>query len=167
MTRPISVVSKGWQRLATGDAGTPNGTPNGRVDRKAYSLGVLEALQDALKRRDVYVYPSERYADPRAKLLSGAARGKRPDPAFCVPLELPASPEEYLKELGERLDEAYRRTADNLPENADVTINKEAKGKDSLDISRLGRAGGAGLPDKSQGYSRPDAAAGGPAGVAP
>ena len=71
---PISVVSKGWQHLAVDDAG--------KVDRKAFALGVLEALQDTLKRRDIYVAPSERYADPRAKLLSGepweAARPGRP-----------------------------------------------------------------------------------------
>jgi len=49
---PLTVVSKGWQRLAVAD--------NGKVDRKAFALGVLEVLQDALKRRDVYVYPTFR-----------------------------------------------------------------------------------------------------------
>ena len=106
---PMSVVSKGWQRLTVDD-----GKPNGKVDRKAYSLRVLEALQDALKRRDVYVSPSERYADPRAKLLSGEA-WEAAKPGVLRALELPASPEEYLEELNERLDTAYRRTADNLP----------------------------------------------------
>jgi hypothetical protein len=48
------------------------------VDRKAFSLGVLEALGDALKRRDIYVYPSERYADPRAK------SGKPPVPTYSA-----------------------------------------------------------------------------------
>ncbi|MGB3632893.1 MAG: Tn3 family transposase [Rubrobacteraceae bacterium] len=125
---PVSVVSKGWQRLAVDESG--------KVDRKAYSLGVLEALQDALKRRDVHVYPSERYADPRAKLLSGEA-WEVARPGVLRALELPSSPEGYLKELGERLDTAYRRTAENLSENADVTIDPKAKDKDALDISRL------------------------------
>ena len=125
---PISVVSKGWQHLAVDD--------KGKVDRKAFSLGVLEALQDALKRRDVYVSPSERYADPRAKLLSGEA-WETARPGVLRALELPDSPGEYLQEVGEQLDTAYRRTADNLPENADVTIDPSAKGGDALDISRL------------------------------
>ena len=125
---PMSVVSKGWQRLAV--------DKSGKVDRKAFALGVLEVLQDALKRRDIYVAPSERYADPRAKLLSGEA-WEAARPGVLRALELPASAEEYLDELGERLDTAYRRTADNLPDNADITINRDAKGKDSLDISRL------------------------------
>ena len=125
---PVSVVSKGWQHLTVDD--------NDKVDRKAFSLGVLEALQDALKRRDIYVSPSERYADPRAKLLSGEA-WEAARPGVLRALELPNSPGEYLQEVGERLDTAYRRTADNLPENADVTIDPKAKGGDALDISRL------------------------------
>lgn len=125
---PVSVVSKGWQRLAVDD--------NGKVDRKAFSLGVLEALQDALKRRDIYVSPSGRYADPRAKLLSGEA-WKAARPGVLRALELPNSPGEYLQEVGERLDAAYRRTADNLPDNTDVSIDPKAKGGDALDISRL------------------------------
>lgn len=82
---PLSVVSRGWQRLAADG--------NGKVDRKAFALGVLESLQDALKRRDVFVSPSERYADPRAKLLSGegweAAR-----PGVLRALGLPSAAEE-------------------------------------------------------------------------
>lgn len=125
---PLSVVSRGWQRLAVDD--------NGKVDRKAFALGVLEALQDALKRRDVYVSPSERYADPRAKLLSGQA-WESARPGVLRALELPAPPEEYTRELSERLDAAYRHTAEHLPDNADVTIDPKAKDKDALDISRL------------------------------
>lgn len=125
---PVSVISRGWQRLAV-DGG-------GKVDRKAYSLGVLEALQDALKRRDIYVSVSERYADPRAKLLSGDA-WEAARPGVLRALELPDDPKEYLQELGERLDTAYRQTAQNLPGNAHVIIDPKAKDKDALDISRL------------------------------
>lgn len=134
---PISAISRGWQRLAV-TAVNDNGKVES-VDRKTFALGVLEALQYALKRRDVYVSLSERYADPRANLLSGeeweAAR-----PGVLRALELPADPEEYLGELGESLDTAYRRTAENLPDNADVSVGSvgpKAGGKDALDISRL------------------------------
>ena len=129
---PISVVSKGWQRLAVDE----DGQPNGKVDRKAFALGVLKALQDALKRRDVYVSPSERYANPRSKLLSGEA-WESVRPGVLRALELPVSPEEYVRELGVRLNEAYRRTEDNLSSNAEVTVDPKAKDKDALDISRL------------------------------
>jgi hypothetical protein len=107
-----------------------------RPNRKALALGVLEALQDALKRRDVYVSPSERWADLRAKLLSGEA-WEAARSGVLRALELPASPEEYLAELGQRLDTAYQRAAENLPDNADVTADPKTKDKDALNISRL------------------------------
>jgi len=37
----------------------------------AYTLCVMERLQDRLRRRDVYVEAAERWSDPRAKLLQG------------------------------------------------------------------------------------------------
>ena len=38
------------------------------LDRRAYSFCVLEALDAALDRRDVFVTRSGRFTDPRAKL---------------------------------------------------------------------------------------------------
>lgn len=125
---PVSALSKGWSRLAVDESG--------KVDRKAFALGVLEALQDALKRRDVYIPGSERYADPRAKLLSGRA-WEAARPGVLRALELPDSAQHYLMEFGGRLDEAYRRTAKNLPTNADVSLDPKAKDKEALDISNL------------------------------
>lgn len=122
------MVSKGWTRLAAGN--------NGKPDRKAFALGVLETLHDGLKRRDVYVSPSERWADPRAKLLAGEV-WETARPGILRALELPASAEDYLQGLGERLDTAYRRTAENLPDNADLSVDPKANDKDALDISRL------------------------------
>ena len=80
--------------------------------------------------------PSERYADPRAKLLTGEA-WETAKPAVLRALELPDSPGEYIQEVGERLDTAYRRTAEDLPDNTNVTIDPKAREKDALDISRL------------------------------
>ncbi|MDP9475010.1 MAG: Tn3 family transposase [Actinomycetota bacterium] len=141
---PLAAVGKGWEgmlwdRNAPGNApgdGKPNSTSNGKVERKAYSLGVVEALQDGLKRRNVYVAPSERWADPRAKLLSGeeweAAR-----PQVLRTLELPADPGEYIGELDHRLDVAYRRTADNVSHNAALRVVLGKRGVDALDITNL------------------------------
>lgn len=45
--------------------------PQGAVDRDAYVVCVLEQLHRALNRRDVFAAPSNRWVDPRARLLDG------------------------------------------------------------------------------------------------
>ena len=137
---PLAIVGKGWQRLAfaDGSADTANSDGDGRsvrVDRKAYTLGTLEALHEAMRGREVYVEPSERWSDPRARLLSGDA-WQAARPGVLRALELPSAPDSYLQEAAERLDEAYRRVAQGLPENAAVSVSSEGV---SLDIARLDR----------------------------
>ena len=69
---PLHVVDAGWKRLVL--------EKRGQVSQPAYTLCVLERLQDRLRRRDIYVEASERWSDPRAKLLQGAAwEAKRPN----------------------------------------------------------------------------------------
>ncbi|MEJ7843537.1 MAG: Tn3 family transposase [Rubrobacter sp.] len=126
---PLTAFGGGWDHLVS-----PNG--DGKVDRKAYTLGVVESLSDGLKRRDVFISPSERWADPRAKLLSGEA-WEAARPRVRRALGLPGDPNEYLSELRERLDEAYLRTADNLPTNAALKIGPNVRGADALDIAGL------------------------------
>ncbi len=137
---PLAAVGKGWESMLQDTNGAPdgkrNGVPDGKVERKVYSLGVVEALQDGLKRRDIYVSPSERWADPRAKLLSGE-EWDTARPQVLRTLQLPADPREYVKELEEKLDEAYRRTADNVPHNEALRVVLNARGRDALDITSL------------------------------
>jgi hypothetical protein len=45
--------------------------PVGTVDCNAYVFCVLELFHTALKHRDIYAVVSDRWADPRAKLLTG------------------------------------------------------------------------------------------------
>jgi hypothetical protein len=77
------------------------------------TMCALEGPRDALRRRDVYVTPSERYADARASLLSDAAwNASREDTQRS--LSLPAQPGPFLQQLGGELDAAYQRTRDGL-----------------------------------------------------
>jgi TnpA family transposase len=105
------------------------------VDHKAYALGTLEALHEAMRGREVFVQPSERWSDPRAKLLSGSA-WEAARPGVLRALGLSSDPEGYLSEARKRLDEAYRRVAEGLPDNAAVDVGAEGV---SLDIARLDR----------------------------
>jgi len=109
--------------------------PDGRVDRKAYTLCVLDRLRKDLRRRDVFVSPSHRWADPRAKLLHGPA-WESMRPAVCHDLGLPLAPEDELARLAQQLDAAHKRTARNLPANAALRIESD-NGRDAPVLTPL------------------------------
>ncbi len=60
----LSVLSLAWQRLAT---------PGEEIDRKAYTVAVMDAVHKALRRRDIFVVGGRRWGDPRARLLTDPA----------------------------------------------------------------------------------------------
>ena len=62
---PRSVIERFWQRYVI--------VREEHVDRTAYTICVVERLQEALRRHEVFVAPSERWSDPRENLLQGAA----------------------------------------------------------------------------------------------
>lgn len=124
---PMEGLPPSWKRLVIGH--------DKQVDRHAYTLCMLEQLQDALRRRDVYVAASERWGDPRAKLLQGpvweASRTR-----ICRTLQRQSDADAELEKLSSLLDEAYQRTAAHLPENNAVRIETHA-GKDSFTLTGL------------------------------
>lgn len=124
---PLEVIPAAWKRLVIGQ--------DQQVDRRAYTLCVLEQLQDALRRRDVYVPRSERWGDPRAKLLQGAA-WEAIRPQICRTLERQTDADTELERLRTLLGEAYRRTAANLQSNSAVKIETR-DGKDTFTMTGL------------------------------
>ncbi|WSQ55727.1 hypothetical protein OG507_00550 [Streptomyces sp. NBC_01217] len=78
---------------------------------------MLEQLHRALNRRDVFAAPSNRWADPRARLLDGARwEAMRAD--VLAGLSLTEDAGEYLTQLTRGLDAAWRQMADRLEEAA-------------------------------------------------
>lgn len=124
---PMDVVTPRWLRYVTRADGT--------VDRRAYTFCVLERLRVALSRRDVFVSPSVRYADPRLGLLQGAA-WEAARPMICRSLGHPADAQEAVSLLREQLDQTYRTVAANFPHNPAVRI-ESCNGKDRLVLSPL------------------------------
>jgi hypothetical protein len=124
---PLEGISPAWKRWII-DA-------NGRIDRRAYTLCVLERLQEDLRRRDVFVLRSERWGDPRQKLLHGSqwTRLKR---RVCRSLGHQETSEQAIEELSRQLDEAYRQTLSGLPANAAVRLNP-ANSDNPLSLSPL------------------------------
>ncbi|MDQ1317174.1 MAG: hypothetical protein QG588_825, partial [Candidatus Poribacteria bacterium] len=123
---PLDFVPKSWRRWII---------TNGMIDRRAYTLCVLENLQDCLRRRDVFVEKSDKWGNPQAKLLSrkewAATKQK-----VCHALGRNGNASFELANLRSELDEAYHRTADNLSTNAAVSIEKKG-GRDHLSLTRL------------------------------
>ena len=125
---PQAVVSKAWQRHVL--------RPDGNIDIHAYTFCVLQELQLALKKRDVFVTPSWRYADPRAGLLEGA-EWEATRPVICRTLSLSALPEPTLRAMVDELDRTYRAVAARLPDNPAVRFEANNDGKQELILSPL------------------------------
>lgn len=64
-TAPQGVVTRRWRPYVRSGAGD--------LDRMPYTYCVLDQLTDALRRREVFVTSSIRYADPRLGMLEGKA----------------------------------------------------------------------------------------------
>jgi len=124
---PREVLTPAWRQLAE--------PREGSLDRRFYTFCVLERLQDGLHRRDLFVTRSERWGDPRAKLLRGEA-WEAARASVCRTLDRKPDATSELAALSQQLDEAYRRTAASLPSNSDVCIER-VKGKDRLSLSPL------------------------------
>jgi TnpA family transposase len=112
---PLACVPARWRRYVA-----PKG---GSIDRKAYTLCVVEQLREALHRRTLFVKASGRWADPRARLLAGST-WEAVKPAVCQTLGRSSTPEPDLAAWAQELDTAYRRTAANLPANTDLRIEQ-------------------------------------------
>jgi TnpA family transposase len=126
---PLRMVTPAWWRLVV--------RPDKTVDRRAYTFCALQALHAAFKRRDLYVMPSQRWGDPRTQLLTMDA-WKAQRTAVCRMLSLNERAEPVLERLAQELDAAYRRTADNLPNNEAVHVER-THGRHELVLAGLDR----------------------------
>jgi TnpA family transposase len=100
------------------------------VRRGVYTLGVVEQLHHALKRRDLYVPDSRKWGDPRSSLLSGNAWTDL-KPEVCRSLDLDPNPYTVLSRLQAQLDETYWVLAERLPQHSSASI-ETVEGKSRL-----------------------------------
>ncbi len=115
---PLDIVSNPWKRLVF--------DKEGRVTKRGYTLCFLDKLQDSLRRRDVYVENSDRWGDPRAKLLQGQEwQANRIQ--VCRSLGHPLNPQEAIDGLVRQLDASYRQVAANFDDNKAVELDLSGK----------------------------------------
>ncbi len=138
------LVGPAWRRAIYANPGLPAG----EVDRDAYVLCVLEALHRALRRRDVFAHPSQRWSDPRAHLLDGGEwEDLRGEVLAGLGLDVPV--EEHLRDLVATLDAAWRELAVRLAEaGPDASVRlvpaagaDGAPGRVTLSVERLEAVG--------------------------
>jgi TnpA family transposase len=101
------------------------------IDRPAYVFAVLEQLHEALRRRDVYAVGASKWGDPRVHLIEPRLWTRERE-RMLTALGLPAEPREYLAELAEILDGAFKQVGAGLASN-DAARIKDGK----LSLARL------------------------------
>jgi len=128
-TAPTRCVGAAWGRHVFDDGAKHLGAPV--ADNRAYVFAVLEAARKALKRRDIFVAESGRFADPTRGMLDGAAWTSA-RPAILRALGRSENAETEIAALTGQLDAAYRRAITNMPDNADLRFDD-----DGIVLSRL------------------------------
>ena len=124
---PLSIVSKPWQNLVF--------EKDGKINRKAYTLCFLDKFQDSLRRRDIYIENSDRWGDPRVKLIRQSEwQVKRLQ--VCRSLGHPVRAKEAIEKLKTQLDSTYKQVAAKFDENDAVELDYSGK-RPSLTISNL------------------------------
>jgi hypothetical protein len=118
---PRDVIRKSWNAHVISEDGT--------LDHRAYAFCVLDELHTALRKRDIFVTSSWRYADPRSGLLVGtgwiSAR-----PMICRTLGFSADHKPVLDAMTNELDQTYRSVIKRLPNNSAVrfeTVGNKTK----------------------------------------
>ena len=124
---PEHIITGPWKRLVY-DA-------EGRIQRAGYSLCLLERLQDALRRRDIWLENSDRWGDPREKLLQGEEWQAQRIPV-CRALGHPTDGHKGVQQLAVQLDETWKAVASRFEGNAEVHVCNDGK-YPSLTISSL------------------------------
>lgn len=124
---PMALVNKTWKRYVL--------DKENQFNKTAYIFCVLDKLQGALKRRDLFVSPSWRYSDSRAN-LHGGKEWEAIRPVICRSLNLTNEPHGYLQEFINELDETYKLVAKNFDNNLFIRFDL-VKGNEELILTQL------------------------------
>lgn len=124
---PLDIITKPWKRLVF--------NKEGEITKRGYTLCFLDSLQDSLKRRDIYAENSDRWGDPRAKLLQGVD-WENNRTQVCRLLGHSVSPYDTITKLTQQMDASYKRVAANFDKNNAIRMDYSTK-PPSLTITNL------------------------------
>ena len=126
---PLEIVNSAWRNLVINPE-------TKQVERPGYTLCAVGNLQINLRSRDVFIETSERWCDPRAKLLKDERWDKYKHPV-CEALNLSLDFDETFGQLSIKLDNSYKSVGDRLKNNDAVEITQSTDGKPKIKLSKL------------------------------
>ncbi len=124
---PLDIISRPWKRLVF--------DKENRINKRGYTLCFIDKLQDSLRRRDIFIENSDRWGDPRSKLLQGT-HWEANRIQICRSLGHPVDATEAVFSLKQELDTRYKQVAANFNKNDAVELDLSGK-RPALTISNL------------------------------
>ena len=125
---PVEGITANWNRVVI------KGSVN-KINPCAYNFWAVKKITEGIKSHDIYVADSEKFGDPREKLLQGAAWDAI-RPQVLRTLDWSAAADEALRVLSDELNTAYNNTAKRWNSNPAVRIETFA-GQERLVLSPL------------------------------
>jgi len=126
---PLEIINSGWRDLVINPESK-------RIEREGYTLCAMDNLQANLHSRDVFVDNSQRWCDPRAKLIAGLTWEKNKI-AVCNSLNLEINFDKAFNKLSIMLHDTYECVIANLSSNDAIEFIEGAKGKARLKLAKL------------------------------
>lgn len=114
------VLKSGWQEILL-EQDTKGHT---RVNRVNYEIGVLKALRERLRCKEIWVVGANRYRDPEEDLPTDFEQHRE---AYYQALKLPTSVEDFIASLKQTMEKALLTFNEELPKNPEVEILKPGR----------------------------------------
>lgn len=124
---PLDGITSFWKKIIVKESN--------KINTCAYTFWAIERMINSLKQYDIYVENSEHYGDTRAQLLHDKS-WEAVKPNVLRTLDWNISAVESLKPLEEKLDKAYKQTAQRWTSNSNVRI-ENFDGQDRLVLTPL------------------------------
>jgi hypothetical protein len=124
---PTEGISASWKRVVFKN--------DGRISLCAYTFWIIEKMLEGIKNYDIYLENSDRYNDPRSKLIQNAEWESVRSKVLKV-LGWSVNTKKSLDPLKTSLDIAYKNAIKNWDANQSVRIDV-VQGKEKIILSRL------------------------------
>jgi hypothetical protein len=126
---PLEIVNSSWKNIVVNQESK-------QVQRPGYTICAVSSLQSYLRSRDIYLENSERWCDPRAKLLRGEEWEKYKHPV-CKSLNLSLNFDETFANLSTHFENTYQSVIGRLANNNAIEIIRDDPKKPRIKLSRL------------------------------